>query len=205
MKYPNRWAQRLIRTLNPDLMELEEQVVHDISGQFGARCRVAPMDKINKIRLHYAPPLSFPTKTQGVLYYFQDPALPSISGEIHFRLCRSLIDFKTGSDLEIGRGEPWRVPLVRIFSHAGWTGLREILFKDGLVDRELVSHIPKFKSLPEATTLFDIKQAIVVDLDVSTIYVHLITQHNHDRVVFTGLYNGHYAGEPSTFVPSIFG
>ncbi|KAH0585790.1 hypothetical protein H2248_007082 [Termitomyces sp. 'cryptogamus'] len=102
----------------------------------------------------------FPENTQGFLYYHRDPRLPSITGEIRFRVTNNPnpASFKDGFDLLSPDGElPWSILLLQSPSP-----LRELAIQDRLIEpKTIVSRRQNFGRLICLTFL---EQPFVLDL-----------------------------------------
>lgn len=177
--------QRTIKSLHPAKMVSMGQSTYDISE--ATRLRFSFRDENHPVRvfLHTIQGRpSFPNNTRGVLYYHTDPSLPSIAGEVRFRLCDTIENFERGSDLHI-RGEPWSLMLAHIAFTPNFIGLRKLLVKEGLVDTQMMSDIsklPNLDKLDNRLVLFHLSQPFYVDLASHTLVLTLLTRTSVQKI-----------------------
>ena len=120
-----------------------------------------------------------PPGTKGVFYYHLPPALPPVAGELRFRLCNSVSQFADGKDLEVGLSKPWHRTLHTIVQGARYTGIRDLLLEEGLVDQALVADVeklPRDRQHDQVISLYDIDQPFVAKLDATRPVIRLVTR-----------------------------
>ncbi|KAG5724705.1 hypothetical protein E4T56_gene3648 [Termitomyces sp. T112] len=101
----------------------------------------------------------FPEGTQGFLYCYHDPRLPSRTGEIRFRVTETSdpASFKNGFDLLRLDGElPWSIPLLQSQSP-----FRELAIQEGLIDSRTTVSIRRNRMMP----LSFLEQPFVLNLE----------------------------------------
>jgi hypothetical protein len=115
---------------------------------------------------------------------------------MRFRICDSASQFADGKDLEVGLGKPWHLTLHTIANGAGYTGIRDLLLEEGLVDQELVADVerlPKDRQDTQVICLYDIDQPFVAKLDITRPIIRLMTR-NSLRVIGFPLFATYKAG-----------
>ncbi|KAI0919811.1 hypothetical protein AcV5_001779 [Taiwanofungus camphoratus] len=99
---------------------------------------------LNKSAIYYwvdpTAVLPFPQGTDGFLYYYSNPRLSPMLGEIRFRITPSSSpkSFDEGADLLLPRGSPWCIPFLILVTAKKYQKLREVLLRDGLITNDLV-------------------------------------------------------------------
>ncbi|KIM40620.1 hypothetical protein M413DRAFT_28419 [Hebeloma cylindrosporum] len=128
--------------------------------------------------------LPFPPGTKGVFYHHLPPGIPPQAGELRFKKCESVQGFSYGEDLQVDAGQHWSLPLINIVQSAPRQAyLNELLVEPGLVDRGLVADLQRLvrdqtkdKGGFSSTTLYDIDQPFIIDLQLTTFNGRLVTR-----------------------------
>ncbi|KII92941.1 hypothetical protein PLICRDRAFT_37749 [Plicaturopsis crispa FD-325 SS-3] len=144
-----------ISTVHP--ARLTSSDYHDLSGAVEAHFMqqgqlVARLPYIQKNKGF----IPFPDGTRGFLYY--QPHVPKhMAGAIRFRVTDSAdaVGFCEGRDLVRPRGDPWGLPILSICRNVTTAGLRDILLRDGFLDRQTLQNIADFK-LDRAFTRYNV-------------------------------------------------
>ncbi|RDB30810.1 hypothetical protein Hypma_005772 [Hypsizygus marmoreus] len=160
-----------ITTLHPDKLTVTE--FRELSKQkqptfmtveWDVRQRLTYAHHENK----YQP---FPPGTRGFLYYYSDPKLPSIAGELRFRITPSSDPgtFYHGNDLLRANGTPWSIRLLPIAVQHLHSGLRRLLLKDKLVTETILrvcqtlakDHVEKLRT--QLPVIYSFGQPFLID------------------------------------------
>ncbi|KIM41281.1 hypothetical protein M413DRAFT_445319 [Hebeloma cylindrosporum] len=192
-----RRPARKVVTLDPLQFSTMGQQVYDLSG-FGSpnlhtpkKAVFRPSCKHGGASLYWR--AAFPPGTKGVFYYHLAPGSPPQAGEVRFKKCDSVQQFSSGEDLQADAGQPWALSLLHIVQARIRKGvLDELLVEPGLVDRELVADLQRLlrdctvekRLISHATTLCDIDQSFVVDLDTISFIFRLVTRQSLHIVRF---------------------
>ncbi|KAL6298077.1 hypothetical protein BKA93DRAFT_812686 [Sparassis latifolia] len=172
----------VIGTLDPrrvrpqDCMDLSSRNVPTI---YAALSEVQGHGSI-RYQLHRGSIISFPPNTRGFLYYYSPSPETPLAGEVRFRLTQdsSLTDFASGTDLLLGNGVHWRIPLLLIASALRYAPMRALLLRDGLVTPDLVDRCirlyAKDRLLQRSQILHSLDDTILVDLGRQAPTYHLL-------------------------------
>jgi hypothetical protein len=193
-----REPKRALITLNPSQMISKGQKICDFSG--ATRLRFSFLGKNYPVPAYphkFKRKPVFPENSRGVLYYHSDSDLPSIAGEVRFRLCDTVENFDRGSDLHI-LGTPWSLSLPRIAYTPAFMGLRELLVKEGLVDDQTMtdlSSLPHIDRLDDRSMIFYPSQPFHLDLSIHELILHLVTRNAVQYVRFPNLFTERQSGQ----------
>ncbi|KAJ6630079.1 hypothetical protein B0H10DRAFT_2208211 [Mycena sp. CBHHK59/15] len=106
----------------------------------------------------------FPKPTVGFLYYHLPSYLSALAGGVRFRLASSADQhaFLAGTDLTVGPGLPWQIPITHIATHEAHTPLLDMLVHDGLTPRALI-HVCRWMCMqPDAVLIAALGQSWTV-------------------------------------------
>ncbi|KAF5312813.1 hypothetical protein D9619_002452 [Psilocybe cf. subviscida] len=135
-------ANRIVSTLAPDQLIAHNQRVFDLSGLGVPYIRFSDQLKGTYVYYHQDQAqrnrkMSFPEGTTGVFYYKQSGTAPGQIGELRFRRCSDVLSFDAGEDLCLPSGEIWGISTNRICLTDTYETLKQALFAEGLLDRDL--------------------------------------------------------------------
>ena len=124
----------------------------------------------------------FPPGSHGFLYYYTDPNLPAVAGEVRFRLTANNepSSFNSGRDLLRPYGLPWAISLLNI-SHVKYRDpLKRQLLEDGLVDPRVMQRCERlFRNtkwnIAPHIILYSLHQPFVVDMGAASFDVGVVT------------------------------
>ncbi|KAJ3513807.1 hypothetical protein NLJ89_g2749 [Agrocybe chaxingu] len=192
-KGPGRRFTREVKTLKPDLMVGLNQQTSDITGLMNARFHLGDGFSGPPTLLHYSwktGAIPFPPETNGVLYYYQDPSLPQLAGQVRFRLCEDVARFASGKDLLKEYDEPWNVPLLYTFMGDRLSLLRDKILQEGLITEELYDDVRKVApSISRmARTIYKLSQPFIVDIQAFKLPLTLATRKSIERIHFDNLF-----------------
>lgn len=120
----------------------------------------------SKTPIHVWSKYDYPN-SPAFLYYHLPPGLPATAGEIRIRLTSNSYpsSFHSGTDL-ITREGIWKLPLVALAGNPDYTGLSDLLLRDGLVTPATLSACKDMcDQLPTLSAIY-----------VNRIILHKITQ-----------------------------
>ncbi|KAF9528772.1 hypothetical protein CPB83DRAFT_853726 [Crepidotus variabilis] len=179
-KFPK--VKRIIKTVDPSKYASLKQNLYDISG--GRKIHFSPEGSdpfyftITRSKGLYPPP-PFPNGSKGALYYYRNPSLPSISGEIRFRVFDSLHGdcFAKGYDMHARPERPWALSLLRIVQMPSYAGLLRLLREEKLIDDALIKDIGKLPpGIHDRLNIFRLDQPFLVDLEKYCLTANLVTR-----------------------------
>lgn len=133
-----------LSTLHPHRLQATDLV--DLSGALV----VEPFQLLNWSYHRLLSDGTFPPGSRGFFYYHQPPNLPTIAGEIRFRLTPTDVptSFHLGTDLMTKYGMPWRYQIFRTAHSENYRRLWDGLLRDGLVTREMQLECQKYLGSP---------------------------------------------------------
>ncbi|KAG6888525.1 hypothetical protein C0995_007637 [Termitomyces sp. Mi166 len=153
----------IIRTFDPERLQSSDFL--DISGK-GSKIIFSEFNNGHRTSgvIHYPSKSKgagqrFPERTQGFLYCYRDPRLPSITSELRFRVTETSdpASFKNGLDLLGLDGVlPWSIPLFHLKSP-----FKELAIQEGFLDFK----IPSPTHWGSGTYLTFLEQPFVVNLE----------------------------------------
>ena len=124
----------------------------------------------------------FPPGSHGFLYYYTDPSLPDVAGEVRFRLTANNdpSNFDRGRDFLRPHGLPWAISLLNISRVKYREALKRQLQEDGLVDPGVMQRCERlFKNstwnIAPHIILYSLHQPFVVDLGATSFDVGVVT------------------------------
>lgn len=122
-------------------------------------------------------------KSPAFLYYHLPPGLPEMAGEVRIRLVSSPnpSSFDSGTDL-IQREGMWSLPLIALASNPSYTGLVDLLLRDGLVTPATLSackricdqHPKLFAHYLSRIILHNITQPFFLNLTKTVFWVFVV-------------------------------
>ncbi|KAF8893721.1 hypothetical protein CPB84DRAFT_1826009 [Gymnopilus junonius] len=163
-----RPISRTIQTLDWRNLDSMGQQVYDLSGKTGVRFHIPSESTHTLIHYHRSKKsaVKFPPDTVGVLYYRQPPDLPSLAGEIRFRILSDIHHFHEGKDLGRSNGEPWTIHMHSLAKNIGFKGLLAKLIRESLIDESVIADLQKFPSLGQGSTDFqyEFNEPFIIDM-----------------------------------------
>ncbi|PPQ76692.1 hypothetical protein CVT26_004476 [Gymnopilus dilepis] len=170
-----RWQEpqvRIIKTLDPERMDLMDQEVFDISGRPCPHFRVPPSTPDTfDVRYYYSKNAKcepFPSGTIGSLYYHRPSLLePGISGGLRFRIMPDAEAFERGEDLRLPDDSVWQVHLCSLARAKRWEPIRSKLVEESLVDHSIIADLQKLPLNSTGTINYHYELGQPFELDVS--------------------------------------
>jgi len=137
----------------------------------------------------------FPSNTRGVFYYHRRLDLPPVSGELRFRLCKTLEQFDEGQDLML-RNEPlpWNISIYTLVRDGRWRVLVKLLLQEQLVDEALVQdikHINMDRPQGQYPWISQLDQPFVIDLAIPNLNIALLSRHDFRLLRFQNIFWDH--------------
>jgi len=179
-------------------MTSKEQKIFDMSGRMPFHFSVSGSDRLPFHIYYYIHPRGglsshpFPSNTRGVFYYYHRHDHPPVSGELRFRLCKSLEQFDEGQDLMLRDGPvPWNLSIYTLSRDKKWEGLLNLLLEEQLVDEELVRDMKSIRmqrSQGQYPWISMLDQPFIVDLAKPHLNVALLTRHEFRLLRFQNIF-----------------
>lgn len=125
---------------------------------------------------------------RGVLYYYQDPSLSDLAGEVRFRYCNDVSEFDKGEDHKDSPLRTWRIPLHDIARFERHMPLRQLLIEDELVSEDVMDDLADLTALREGAWLYRLDQPFVFELSKPRLEVTFVTRRSATPCCFENLH-----------------
>lgn len=185
-------------------MASKEQKIFDMSGRMPFHFSVSGSDRLPFHIYYYIHPRErfsshpFPSNTRGVFYYYHRHDHPPVSGELRFRLCKSLEEFDEGHDLMLHDGPvPWNLSIYTLARDKKWEGLLNLLLDERLVDERLVQDMKNIRmQRPQGQYpwISMLDQPFIVDLAKPNLNIALLTRREFRLLRFQNIFWDPYQG-----------
>ncbi|TFK52877.1 hypothetical protein OE88DRAFT_1313113 [Heliocybe sulcata] len=181
----------LLRTLDPRRLRTEDFLV--LSG----RSKETISAPSRGVSLTYTRQggtrLSFPSETQGFLYWHLESDAPALAGQVRFRITTSSdpATFAGGQDLQLPDGRTWNISIFDIVRRSKYAACRAQLLSDKLVTEALLDtaldvSAPDGKTIerPYSDSVFIWKfgQIFPVELGSNSIYAWVLGSSSGQRL-----------------------
>ncbi|KIM42051.1 hypothetical protein M413DRAFT_27576 [Hebeloma cylindrosporum] len=191
-----RYTDTCIATLRPSQLKAKRQKILDLSGKQQYRISVAGS---HRLRFFYCVhplerflPYVYPPNTRGVYYYYLRHDYPPVSGELRFRLCKSIDKFDKGRDLTLPDGlTPWSLSIYTISRLKRYSRIADLLVEEQLVDKELVRdqrRILNKRPQGQYPWISVFNQPFVLNLQKRDLSVALLSRHDNQLLRFQNIF-----------------